>query len=145
MTLTSSLRWVCCMVHILVSVLPDNLPFTEAPLSQSEIKILHPASSSLKSPPLRHGAVYQSQEGEQWEIILQLPRLKPKSHISGNGCSRWKSGKVVRDQRNTAAAVVVWWGPLWTPKKRDSRITQDHKLYAVFHYADIHLTQGSGL
>lgn len=53
-------------------------------------------------------------------------------------------GRSSEDQQNTAAAVVVWWGPLRTQENRDSRITQDHKLYAVFDYADIHLTQGVG-
>lgn len=147
MTCTSSLGWVCghgtdlaCSTK--VSVLPDNLPSTEALLSPSETKILHLTSSSLKSQPLRHGAVYQSWEGGRQEIILQLPRPKPKSHISSNGCSRWKSGKVVRGRARHSSSSSGSTRATLDPKTKDSRITQDHNLYFT---TDIHLIPESGL
>lgn len=126
-----------------VSILPDNLPSTEAPLSQSETKILHPASSSLKSRPLRRGAVHQSQEGGRRENILQLPWPKPKSHISNNGCSRWKSGKVVRGPARHSSSSSGMKGPLWTLKLEILGLQRI--INYIFHCTDIHLIQGSGL
>lgn len=144
-TRMSGLRCVCCCTDFAcsanVSVLPDSLPSTEAPLSQSETKVPHLSSSSLKSLPLRYDAVYQSQEWRRQEITLWLPRPKPTGCISDNGCSRWKSGKVVRGPTRHSRSRSRTRATL-DPKTRDSRITQDHKLYFTI---DIHLILESGL
>lgn len=74
----------------------ENRLDTEAPLFHSGTKILHLDGSFLKSVPLRNGAVCQSQEEALREITPELPRHKAKRYISSEGCSRWKSGKVIR-------------------------------------------------
>lgn len=117
MTHTSSLRCVCCCTDFActanVSMLPDNLPFTVAPLSQSETKIPHLASSFLKSLPLRYDAVYQSQEWRRQEIILQGPNQKVV--FPTMAAADVSLGRSSEDQQDTAA-VEVGRGPLWTLK-----------------------------
>ncbi len=104
---------LCCSTK--VSVLPDNLPSTEAPLSPSETKTLH-LTSSLKSLLLRHRAVYQNWDGGQQEIILQLTPPKPEKSDFQQWLQqmevwegRQKNSKTRQQQQRRGR------GPLWTP------------------------------
>lgn len=86
-------------------MLPDNLSSTETPLSQIETKILHLASSSLKSLPLRHGAVYQSWDEGQEEITPKLTQPKPQKILPTMAAADGSLGRSLEDQQDTAAAL----------------------------------------
>lgn len=109
-------RYIHFLCPTKVLLQQENRPYTEAPLSRSGTKILHLDSGFLKPRPLRNAAVCQSQEEGQREITPELPRQKEKRDISSDGCSRWKSGKVIRGSKTKQQVVAAEQGQLWTRK-----------------------------